>query len=183
MKHVLETPRLLLRQWNMNDVEAAFKIYGDPTVMHYIGKGVSDPTPEVTHQKLARIMNHYVRYGFGLWAMVETSSGEIVGTCGLKQLDGGLHVELSYHIRHDRWGMGYATEGARACVQFGFKTLGLHRIVAVTNPNHQASIHVLEKTGLRSIGYGNFYRTQVNIFEILAHEYLSDVPLDKRRSA
>ncbi len=167
----------------MNDVDAAFKIYGDPAVMHHIGKGVSDPTIDVTRQKIARIMNHYVRYGFGLWAMVDTSNHEIVGTCGLKRLDGGLHVELGYHIRQDRWGMGYATEGARACVQFGFETLGLHRIVAVTNPNHQASIHVLEKTGLRSIGYGYFYRTQVNVFEILAHEYLRDTPVKTRRTA
>ena len=74
-------------------------------------------------------------------------TNELVGDCTLAFDDDHGAWELAYGLRRDRWGMGYATEAAQACVRHGFEDLGLERIVADVDPDNIASIHVLEKCG------------------------------------
>jgi RimJ/RimL family protein N-acetyltransferase len=86
------------------------------------------------------------------WGVWEKETSELVGDCTLAFDDDHAAFELSYGLRRDRWGRGYATEAAQACVRYGFQDLGLDRIVADVDPDNIASIHVLEKCGFSRSG-------------------------------
>ena len=88
----------------------------------------------------------------GTWGVWERSTGQLVGDCTLFFAEEHGDWELAYGLRRDRWGRGYATEAAQACVRHGFEVLGLGRIVAVVDPANGASVRVLEKCGFVRVG-------------------------------
>lgn len=164
MSALIETPRLLLRPWTLDDVGDAHAIYRDPEVMRFLG-GVTHQSIEETRTVIAsRAMAHHALHGFSLWAAVEKDSGRVIGSCGLKFLEGGMDVEVGYHFARAAWGRGYATEGATASVRYGFERLGLRRILGVVNPQNFASQHVLEKAGLTYQGMGYYYNGDVKVY-------------------
>jgi RimJ/RimL family protein N-acetyltransferase len=87
-----------------------------------------------------------------VWGVRERETGELVGDCSLHFDDGFGEWELSYGFRRDRWGRGYATEAAGACVRYGFDELGLTKIVADVDLANVASARVLEKCGFERVG-------------------------------
>ncbi len=164
MPVILETPRMMLRTWTLDDAEAAFAIYGDPEVMHFLG-GRPDQNVEETRTRLAeRRIAPQEQHGFCLWAMVEKTTGNVVGSCGLQHLDRGADVEVGYHLARAAWGKGYATEAAAASLRHGFEQLGLRRILAVVNPANHASRRVLEKISMRFEGMGHYYNQEVRVY-------------------
>ena len=88
----------------------------------------------------------------GAWGVWERATGELVGACTLFFAREHDEWELAYMLRRDRWGRGYASEAARACVLHGFGVLGLDRIVADVDPANVASVRVLEKAGFVEVG-------------------------------
>ena len=164
-KAAIETPRLLLRPWADHDLAAAAALYGDPEVMSFIGAG-QPLTLQATAAALDRWSRHEAEHGFTLWAAVERATGELVGDCGLIHLDGGPEIEVGYRLRRDRWGRGYATEAARACVAHGFGALGLDRICGVTHPGNVASQRVLAKCGMTDLGIAFYYGQTVRYFAV-----------------
>jgi len=142
--------RLSYRPYRRSDAEAAFAFFGDPEVMQYSAFGVH-PTIERTVEMLAGFIADNQRHGFGLWAVVERETGELIGMAGLTEMDEGGDMELAYRLRRDRWGWGYATEAAAAWVAKGFGPLDLPQIVAVVEPDHLVSKHILEKLGMRFV--------------------------------
>ena len=95
-------------------------------------------------------VRHWVEDTWGVW---EKASGELMGDCTLAFDEDHDAWELSYGLRRDRWGKGYATEAARACLRHGFDELGLQRIVAdLTDPENWRSLHVLQKCGFVRAG-------------------------------
>ena len=86
------------------------------------------------------------------WGVWESATGELVGDCSLHFEEQYGEWELSYGFRRDRWGLGYATEAAGACVRHGFDARGLAKIVADVDPANTASVHVLEKCGFERVG-------------------------------
>ena len=165
---ILETDRLILREWTTDDAEAAFAIYRDPEVTRYLGNsGAPDPDVGYRREWLGRIAARYPEWGgYGLWAAVEKASGEVIGCGELVPLEGGPEVEVGYHLRRDRWGMGYATELAMALVAYGFARLGLERIVAVAYPENVASHRVLLKAGLTHHGRRHTFGHDLEYFSI-----------------
>lgn len=158
MDPVIETARLFLRIWSLDDVEAAYEIYRDPEVMRFIGNGAPIHDIEETRRRVQRRIDHQERHGFGFWAMIEKASGQLVGACGLKHLeDNGPEIEVGYHLARAVWGRGYATEAARASLDYGFRWLALDRIVGVVHPANRASQRVLEKIGMTLEGTGHYY--------------------------
>jgi RimJ/RimL family protein N-acetyltransferase len=116
-------------------------------VWRYIG----DPSQTVdqTRERLERYGGWEREHGYTLWAVVERESGRLVGDCGLIPLEGqGPEVELGYRFDREHWGRGYATEAARAALAFGFDTLGLSEIVALTVPANERSRRVMERLGM-----------------------------------
>lgn len=152
----IETERLLLRPFTPADAEALHAVWGDPAAQRFGGDWPRPETVADTRSYLEPILAGQAERGYASWAVVERESGRLIGDCGLFPADDvGPDVELAYGLAPDVWGRGYATEAAAACVRAGFEQLGLERIVADVDPANEASVRVLEKVGMRSIGRKN----------------------------
>ena len=117
---MIETPRLLLRNYTLDDFPALYEIMSDPeTMQHY-------PAPfdeEKTRNWITWNLDNYEKYGFGLWAVVLKETGEFIGDCGitLQNIDGEILPEIGYHIHKKYWRRGFAKEAARAVRDWGFR--------------------------------------------------------------
>jgi RimJ/RimL family protein N-acetyltransferase len=170
---MIETERLLLRPFSPDDLDAFVSLNADPDVMRYIGDG-KPQTKEQTRTRFNAVLDHWKQHGFGLCTVIEKTSGDFVGFCGLKFLDTSDEIEVGYRLAKRFWRRGLATEAARASLEYGFETLGLKRIVAVVQPENAASCRVIEKIGLRYEKDARFYDTDVKYFAITREEYLPD---------
>lgn len=153
MHIVLTTPRFVLREIDATDRDALLAIYGDPVAMaHYPAPFDADRMDDWI-RRLA--LDSYARDGFGLWAVIERTSGDLVGDCGitLQTTPYGLEPEIGWHVRRDRWGRGYATEAGRAALAHGRATLGLARIVSIVAPANAASCAVAARVHTRVESY------------------------------
>jgi len=159
------TLRLALHDITRYHANELYELDSDPRVMRYIGSGQSS-----THAQIDAVMKRlpraYTLYpGLGTWRATRRDSGDFVGWFALKYIPGTAEVEVGYRLRYGAWGRGFATEGARELVRYGFDDLGLQRIVGVTHPDNEASQRVLQKIGLADIGWGRYYGRAVRVFE------------------
>ena len=144
---ILETSRLILREFRPDDLDALAKVLSDPETMRFYPApldhaGVSD--------WIERNRRRYEKDGFGLWAMILKSTGELIGDCGLirQVVDGTEQVEIGYHVHRDLWRNGLATEAAQACRDYGFAELPVDRLISLIRPENQPSRRVAEKNGM-----------------------------------
>ncbi|MCH8293939.1 GNAT family N-acetyltransferase [Candidatus Poribacteria bacterium] len=146
---IVETERLVLRQFCLSDADAMNRVFGDPEVMRF-GDGVQ--TPEWVEDWLSRRLQNYRRKsGIGPWAVIEKGNKEAIGHCGLfyfPDVCGQPETEIGYRLARPYWGRGYATEAAQAVRDYAFNTLGLPRLIAMIDPQNVASIRVAEKLGM-----------------------------------
>jgi RimJ/RimL family protein N-acetyltransferase len=144
---ILETPRLILREFQLEDVDALALILSDPETMRFYPKPFDHRGVE---EWIARNHRRYVKDGHGLWAMIVKARGELIGDCGLvmQDVDEAKEIEIGYHVRRDHWGQGLATEAARACRDFGFEQLPVERLISLIRPENIASRRVAEKNGM-----------------------------------
>jgi ribosomal-protein-alanine N-acetyltransferase len=148
----LETPRLRLRPFAASDHDAIHAIYADPEVMRYVGHGAHRTTAE-TVRALRGYAEALRTRGYGFVAVVERSTGALIGDAGLHPLAGrGPDVELGYTLARAAWGRGYATETATVLVAHAFEALGVPRVMAQVEPENERSRHVLEKLGMTQRG-------------------------------
>jgi [ribosomal protein S5]-alanine N-acetyltransferase len=147
---ITETHRLLLRHFHIVDGDAMDRVFGDPQVMKF-GRGTQ--SPEWVRGWLRGCLEDYHQtWGFGLWAVVEKGSREVIGFCGLSRFDdvgGHPETEIGYRLARTHWGRGYATEAACAVRDYAFNTLCLPRLISIIDPTNTASIRVAEKVGLK----------------------------------
>lgn len=144
----IETERLRHRILRTEDLSDLMSIVGDPQVMTHIGlEGGVALSREEAEDALARMIGFWAQRGFGRWAVLKKSNGIMVGLCGLRLME--ETPELFYAFAKGSWGMGLATESARACLRYGFEVLGFNRIVAASRHANAASIRVMEKIGMR----------------------------------
>jgi RimJ/RimL family protein N-acetyltransferase len=152
MKTILETDRLLLREYVENDAEAFFRLNSDPEVLRF----VPDKRLLNVEQAGQILIDHpiadYRKYGFGRGACILKRTGEQIGFAGLKYLEELGEVDVAYRLMPTHWGQGLATEAALASVHFGFADLALKSIIGLVMPENIASVRVLEKAGLRLSG-------------------------------
>lgn len=155
----LTTDRLLLRQWRTGDWVPLHRTYGDPEVMRWHGTPLG-LTLEETAFSVGRMSMHWEARGFGMWAVEERETGELVGRIGLlfhpDSPAGDDKVEIAWSLQRDRWGRGYATEGARAARDWAFRNLDVARLISITIPENRRSWHVMEKLGLTRRGATNW---------------------------
>lgn len=160
MRVFLETDRLVLRQFTVDDVDALVELDSDPEVMRYINGGTPTPRAEIRNEVLPWWLAYYDRGpAFGFWAAVERSTGAFLGWFHFRphsqpsRSDGSPRdgVELGYRLRRAAWGRGYATEASRALISKGFTELGVQRVYAETMAVNTGSRRVMEKAGLRYI--------------------------------
>ena len=130
---MIETERLRIGPLPAEERETMLAIWLDPANERLVGATFTD--------------DQVRRWVHGTWGVWERSSGELIGDCTLFYAPEHRDWELAYGLRRDRWGRGYGSEAAQACVRHGFEVLGLERIVADVEPANAASIRVLEKCG------------------------------------
>jgi len=162
----LETERLVIRPYREDDATALHDVFGSPEVMKWTPSPPSKDVAE-TAQRLARTMAFTARQpqGMGLWALELKKPAEFLGQVGLFPVEGkGPEVEVAYELAPRVWGHGYATEAARALIDYGFSELGLRRIVALILPDNARSRNVASKCGLALEGPGRFYGLDLVVY-------------------
>jgi RimJ/RimL family protein N-acetyltransferase len=146
----LLTKHLFLRHFHILDEDAMYGVFGDAEVMKY---GDGPQTKEwIRDWLLTCLERYYQTWGFGPYAVVEQSTQNVIGYCGLfhyPDVNGQREVEIGYRLRLSAWGKGYATEAARAVRDYAFTMLGMKRLIAMIDPSNTASIRVAEKIGMQ----------------------------------
>lgn len=151
MHIIIETPRLILRTFTHEDAALIYELNRDPEVTRYTLDGMRDnkQASEVLEQV---ILPQYKLYNHGRWAVHIKDTLQFIGWSGLKYRPELDEVDLGYRYIKEAWGKGYATEAARACIQYGFEKIGIQRIVGRALPGNTASMQVLEKCGMQYMG-------------------------------
>jgi ribosomal-protein-alanine N-acetyltransferase len=144
---VLETQRLSLREFQLEDVDALTAILSDRETMRYYPMSFDRAA---VADWIQRNRTRYANDGHGLWAMILKSTCELIGDCGLvrQSVDAIDEIEIGYHVRRDLWNQGYASEAARACRDYGFANLEVDRLISLIRPENVASRRVAEKNGM-----------------------------------
>jgi RimJ/RimL family protein N-acetyltransferase len=145
----LRTERLVLRRWRPADRAPFAAINADPRVMEHFPRPITADESDAFADRIEQLMDDD---GYGLWA-VEVRGGEsFIGYVGLSQPSFTAHftpaVEVGWRLAAGHWGMGYATEAARAAVAFGFSDLRLDEIVSFAVPQNVRSRAVMERLGM-----------------------------------
>ena len=160
----LETDRLRLRQWRVGDWRELHAAYGDPEVMRWHGRPDALSLEETAYA-VGRMSSHWETRGFGMWAVEDRSGGALVGRIGLlyhaDSPAGDDRVEIAWTLRRDRWGRGYATEGARVARDWAFERLDIPRLISITLPENRRSWHVMEKLGLTKRGTARWHDAEI----------------------
>lgn len=145
----IDTKRLILREFHILDSAPLKSIFLDPEVMEF-GETLESETV-IRDWVRMHLKNYSNNWGFGPYAVVEKTSGVVIGYCGLfyfPNVNGKEEVEVGYRLAKSCWGQGYATEAARAVRDYAFNVLGLSRLIAIIEPNNIRSIRVAEKLNM-----------------------------------
>jgi ribosomal-protein-alanine N-acetyltransferase len=144
----IETDRLVLRRFTLDDLEAAAAFNADPEVMRFVFRS---RTTDETRRGIEYFHEVEYKYGFSLMATVYKPENCVIGQCGLMpQIIGGVaEVEIGYILAKSYWGRGLATEAAVAQRDYGFREFGLRRLVSIIRPDNLRSQQVAEKVGMQ----------------------------------
>ncbi|MDO9485947.1 MAG: GNAT family N-acetyltransferase [Actinomycetota bacterium] len=152
----LRTPRLLMRAWREEDKKPFAAMNADPQVMQYFPEVLQEPESDAL---VERLRDQHAQYGYTVWALQvlesEHGSADFVGFTGLSHPSFDLPfehsepcVEVGWRLSPPWWGMGLASEAARAAITYGFDVLCLEEIVSFTTPSNEASWRVMERIGM-----------------------------------
>jgi RimJ/RimL family protein N-acetyltransferase len=147
---IYETERLVVRDLTEDDAEALYDMHRRDEVMRWLDRtlstGVADELARLARWEAER------RNGLGWFGIVERATGSLVGVQVLRPFTDLPYIDLGWRLNPDHWGRGYATESARGAIAYGFSTLGLDEIAAVTLPHNVRSRAVMERLGMTFAG-------------------------------
>jgi RimJ/RimL family protein N-acetyltransferase len=146
LESTLETKRLILHPMLESDMEALHRIFTDPKVMAAFNHPLF--TREQMESWLKRNLDHQDEFGYGLFSVILKETGELIGDCGLEQMEDMGGAELGYDFRSDFWNQGYATEAATAVRDYAFDILQLPQLISLIRVGNLASKSVAEKVGM-----------------------------------
>jgi len=141
----LETERLLLRQWRLDDFDTYEKMCADEEIMRYIGGKAFSRIEAWRH--MAYLVGHWELLGYGHFAVEEKASGRFIGRIGFLNPGGWPAFEIGWTLAREAWGKGFAIEGARRALDFAFKELDKPHVISLIHPENKASIRVAERLG------------------------------------
>jgi RimJ/RimL family protein N-acetyltransferase len=153
MRIILETPRLLLRQFTEADALLILQLNNEPGVLQYIPEQELESEEQALKVLVDIILPQY-KNNLGRWAVHTKDNNEFIGWCGLKWLKETDEIDLGYRYKPSAWGKGYATEAAQYTLNYGLQQLRLKKIVAHAHIDNIASQKVLEKIGMQFVGEG-----------------------------
>lgn len=146
----LETERLILREYTMEDFDALYEILSDEETMKHYPKPFDE---EKVRYWINWNITNYETFGFGLWAVVLKDTNEMIGDCGITMqiIDGEIKPEIGYHINKKYQRRGYATEAARKCRDYIFKNTSFNIIYSYMKYTNIGSYSVAIKNGMKLI--------------------------------
>jgi RimJ/RimL family protein N-acetyltransferase len=163
----LETERLLLRAFRDDDIDAYAALSADPEVMRFLGGPQARPD---AWRSIAAMLGHWVLRGFGVWAVERKSDRALLGRAGIQRPEGWSSEEVVWTLGREHWKQGYATEAARAGLDYGFKSLPVAKLVSFIDAENLASQNVAKRLGYSKgssttlFAVGKFF--DVDIWEI-----------------
>ncbi len=163
---LMQTPRLTLRAFTTEDVDALAEILSDPRVMEFSSKGPL--SKEQTSGFIEWSIESCNDNGYGQWAVIERHTGVLIGLCGLSEteVDGEKEVEIGYRLACHTWGRGLASEAAAEALRAGFEKHQLESIIAIVATEHAASIRVAEKIGFSAYSLDRYKEWDVRVFRM-----------------
>lgn len=147
MKRILETERLYFRELTLGDAQLLKDLNNNPNVIRYVDDG---PVKDLEEAKFILTDIIFPQYPnkMGRWAVHLKANDAFIGWCGLKYINETDETDLGYRFFEEYWGKGYASEAAKAVLDYGVNTLGLHPIIARAAKANKASLNVLKKLGM-----------------------------------
>jgi RimJ/RimL family protein N-acetyltransferase len=167
MNKIIDTGRLTLRRFTLDDLPAFFQLGSRPEIIRYAQSTPWASLDEARAFMVAAPFQDYATYGYGRFACVWKESGAVIGFSGLKYVPEIGETELGYRFLPEFWGMVLATEAGRASIEFARSDLGLTRLVAMVHPDNEASARVLTKLGFaveKQLRYSGLQGVDVNLF-------------------
>ncbi len=156
-KAMIQTNRLILRDWKENDLELFAQLNADPRVMEHFP---SVKSFDESIKEYNSILEHFKKHSYGWWAVSEKNDTDFIGFIGLRYIDFPASftpsVEIAWRLSYDYWGKGYATEGANACLKYGFEVLKLPEIISFTSVPNVRSQAVMKRIGMDHDLEGDF---------------------------
>lgn len=155
--NIIETERLILRQWRDDDKRPFQRMNADPIVMEFMPRLM----PPEDSDKLVGIFSKQIeKEGYGFFAVEIKESGEFIGFAGIAPVAIKTKfvpaTEIAWRFDYGAWGKGYATEAARALIEYGFREIGLEEIVGFCVHDNEGAVHVMEKIGMTKDPDGDF---------------------------
>ena len=163
----LETERLRLRPYRRKDLDELAPMFADPEHMRYY------PVPFTREETATWIERQFERYrddGFGLWVIEDLGTGELLGTAGatVQVVEDVREVELGWHVRPGKKGLGIAPEAGAAARDWAFATLDVDHLISLIRPENVASARVAEKLGMRVEREVDFHGLRHSVYRSIA---------------
>lgn len=154
--YLFKSERLGFRNWKESDLDEFSKLNADPMVMEHFPYTLSG---EETYAFIVRLKKHYNERGYTYFATDLLETGEFIGFIGLAFQDYVSeftpNVDIGWRLKQSSWGNGYATEGAKRCLEYGFENLVFDKIIAVCTEQNDKSENVMKKIGMKKVGIFN----------------------------
>ena len=163
--NIIITDRLEIRRFLEKDTERYVSIMTNPDVYRYLGSGSG-----VSEEGVVKLMDHFesiFEQGYGVFAVIEKASGEVIGHCGIRPIPDG-RIELLYAYCPSAWGKGYATEAGKAVLAYGKENFNLNEIIAMSYPQNPGSIGVIKKLGFEPIGQEEHFGNMLEVYVLQA---------------
>ena len=170
---IIATARLFIRAWCNKDAEQFYLLSQDAGFNLHPITCYTQKSIETAEIWLAAEMNSLENSGTGMMAVCEIATGELIGIAGLRVIGAEHRFEVTYRFHESAWGRGYATEAARAVLEYGFETLGLSEIAASITPENKDSKKVAEKLGMKYSGNEVILGVNAEIFRVKRADFLN----------
>ena len=167
---ILETERLIIREHVLSDAPFFFTLNSNYNVVKYTGDS-SFKTIEEAEKIVQYVMNQYKENGYGRWLVTEKETGNPIGWCGLKFHTDTKETDIGYRLLENAWGKGYATESAKACIDYGFNHFNLNRIIGDAMKENTASINVFKKLGMTYLKDSLLDNIESVVYELKKESY------------
>lgn len=167
---MLETERLVLREFTAEDFDALYEILSDSETMEHYPKPFNEN--EVKDWILWNIENYEI-YGFGLWAVVLKETGKVIGDCGItmQKIGGGIKPEIGYHINKQYWHKGYGSEAARICRDYIFQKTPFRMIYSYMRASNTASCATAAANGMHLVDEWDDGTSMIKVYAITRQEW------------
>ncbi len=152
-KYLFKSERLGFRNWANEDVVEFSKLNSDEAVMEHFPKTLSKKEVE---ELITKLKNHFTQNGFTYYATEILETGALIGMIGLAFQEYKTAftpaIDIGWRLKRSAWGKGYATEGAKRCLEYAFNELDINKVIAVCTVKNQKSENVMKKIGMKKIG-------------------------------